>query len=275
MIRLERVWKEYEGGKPALADVSLSVERGEFIFLTGPSGAGKSTLLRLILRVDLPTRGTIEVDGRDITQLRNRDVPALRRQIGFVFQDFKLLPRRTVFENVALVARISGHPEAEQKLRTLRVLKRVGLAHLVDKHPEQISGGEQQRVALARAIVNEPAIVLADEPTGNLDPDLSVGMMELFRQINLRGTTVIVATHDRDLIAKFPRRVLYLAEGGLVSSTGEGRPFAKAVAEAGRRQREERDKATPAPARAGAGARGWSGFSSGADRSDDDGGQSA
>ena len=247
MIRLERVWKEYDGGKPALADVTLFVERGEFIFLTGPSGAGKSTLLHLILREDVPTRGSIQVDSRDITLLRHREVPALRRQIGFVFQNFKLLPRRTVFENVALVARISGHSEAEQKMRTLRVLKRVGLAHLMDKHPEQISGGEQQRVALARAIVNEPAIVLADEPTGNLDPDLSVGMMELFRQINLRGTTVIVATHDRDLIAKFPRRVLGLVDGRLASSVGEGRPFARAVRDEGARQRRRRaERAEPA-----------------------------
>ena len=230
MIEIRSVWKIYNTLHPALADVSLHVETGEFIFLTGPSGAGKSTLLRLILREERPTRGEIIVDGRDITALRPRELPALRRQIGMVFQDFKLLPRRTVFENVALAARISGHPEAEQKLRTLRVLKRVGLDHLMDQTPPQLSGGEQQRVALARAVVNEPSIVLADEPTGNLDPELSVEMIELFRQINLRGTTVIVATHDRALISRFQRRQVALRGGRVVSSEGEGRPFARALA---------------------------------------------
>ena len=236
MIQLDHVWKVYDEDRPAVRDVSLKVEKGEFIFLTGPSGAGKTTLLRLILRQELPSRGVVIVDGRDIAALPAREVPALRRQIGVVFQDFKLLPRRTVFENVGLAARISGHPESEQKLRTLRVLRRVGLGKLLDHYPPQLSGGEQQRVALARAIVNEPAIVLADEPTGNLDPELSVEMIELFRQINLRGTTVIVASHDKALIALFPRRVLGLQAGRLVSSEGEGRPFARAVAEASRRR---------------------------------------
>jgi cell division transport system ATP-binding protein len=234
VIQLSHVWKVYSKERTALADVSLDVPRGEFIFLTGPSGAGKSTLLRLIFSEELPTRGRVVVDGAEVTSLRARHIPSLRRKIGIVFQDFKLLPRRTVFENVALAARISGHPESEQKLRTLRVLKRVGLSRHLNQYPQQLSGGEQQRVALARAVVNDPPILLADEPTGNLDPELSVNMIELFRQINNRGTTVIVASHDRGLIAKFPRRVLALQAGRILSSEGEGRPFHRAVAEASR-----------------------------------------
>lgn len=232
MIDLKNVSKIYGDERPALSDVSLHVERGEFIFLTGPSGAGKSTLLSLIFCEEPPTRGEIWIDGRDVTKLARRDIPAHRRQIGNVFQDFKLLPRRSVYENVALAARISGHPESEQKVRTLRVLKRIGLGTMIEKLPAQLSGGEQQRVALARAIVNDPPILLADEPTGNLDPDLSIDMIGLLEQVNNRGTTVIVATHDRALIARFPRRVLTLRSGKIIASEGEGRPLQKAAAAA-------------------------------------------
>ena len=232
MIELKNVWKTHGNDRPALSGVSLHVETSEFIFLTGPSGAGKSTLLSLLFAREAPTKGEILFDGRDIAKLSRRDIPAHRRQIGFVFQDFKLLPRRTVFENVALAARITGHPESEQRIRTERVLKRIGLGSMLHKYPAQLSGGEQQRVALARAIVNDPPTLLADEPTGNLDPDLSIDMIGLLQQVNNRGTTVIVATHDRALIGRFPRRVLTLRGGKIIASEGEGRPRQKAAAAA-------------------------------------------
>ena len=218
MIELYHVNKDYGRAHHALVDVSLAVEKGEFVFLTGASGAGKTTLLRLLFREEIATSGKILVDGINISTLAASKVPALRRRLGIVFQDFKLLPRRTVFENVALVMEITGAPRKVQRSRTYAVLEMLGLNHKVRAHPLELSGGEQQRVAIARALVSEPALLLADEPTGNLDPDLSWEIMTLFKSINIRGTTVLVATHDRDLIARMGKRVIALDAGRLASA---------------------------------------------------------
>ena len=186
------------------------------MFLTGPSGAGKSTFLRLLLREDLPSEGGLTVLGRDLTSLKPSEVQAYRRKVGFVFQDFRLIPRFTVFQNVAFVMRVLGLPVATQQRKTFQVLMWVGLQHRMNASPEELSGGEQQRVAIARALVNDPQLVLADEPTGNLDPDLSLEIMNLFREINARGTTVVVATHDRELIRRVGRRSITLDHGRVV-----------------------------------------------------------
>jgi cell division transport system ATP-binding protein len=211
--------KTYSRGVYALRDLSLRVDKGEFVFITGPSGAGKSTFLRLILRHDLPSEGQLIVNGRNLAELRPRDVQGHRRSLGFIFQDFKLIPRKTVFENVAFVPRVLGVPEHQQRRRAYQVLKWVGLQHRMNAYPMELSGGEQQRIAIARALVNEPTLVLADEPTGNLDPDLSLEIMNLFREINARGTTVVVATHDRELIRQVGRRTLTLAHGVLAETS--------------------------------------------------------
>jgi cell division transport system ATP-binding protein len=213
VIEAHRISKIYSRGVYALRELSLRIDKGEFVFLTGPSGAGKSTLLRLLLRQDVPTNGQLVVGGRDLTQLTPRQVQAYRRSLGFVFQDFKLLPSKTVLENVSFVPRVLGMAPTQQQRRTFQVLKWVGLQHRMNSFPEELSGGEQQRVAIARALVNDPVIILADEPTGNLDPDLSLEIMNLFREINARGTTVLVATHDRELIRRVGRRTLTLDHG--------------------------------------------------------------
>jgi cell division transport system ATP-binding protein len=208
--------KLYSRGVYALRDISLTISKGEFIFLTGPSGAGKSTFLRLLLREELPSEGELRVAGRDLATLGSSQVQAYRRTVGFVFQDFRLIPRFTVFRNVAFVMRVLGIALAVQQRKTFQVLKWVGLQHRMNAYPEELSGGEQQRVAIARALVNDPQLVLADEPTGNLDPDLSLEIMNLFREINARGTTVVVATHDRELIRRVGRRALTLEHGRIV-----------------------------------------------------------
>jgi len=208
--------KLYNRGVYALRDLSLTVDKGEFMFLTGPSGAGKSTFLRLLLREDLPSEGTLKVGGRDLTELSTSQVQAYRRTVGFVFQDFRLIPRFTVFQNVSFVMRVLGVPVASQQRKTFQVLKWVGLQHRMNAYPEELSGGEQQRIAIARALVNDPQLVIADEPTGNLDPDLSLEIMNLFREINARGTTVVVATHDRELIRRVGRRSIALDHGRVV-----------------------------------------------------------
>ncbi len=213
MIELQNVTKVYGTDVVALDKLSFTVEKGEFVFLTGPSGAGKSTLLRLLLRQELPTDGHLAVAGRTLATLSKREVQDYRRSLGVVFQDFKLIPTKTVFDNVTFVMRVLGIPVEQQRRRTYQVLKWVGLQHRALAYPPQLSGGEQQRIAIARALVNDPQLVLADEPTGNLDPDLSLEIMDLFREINAGGTTVVVATHDRALIAHVGRRVLHLEQG--------------------------------------------------------------
>ena len=216
MIESYHLSKLYKRGVYALRDLSLTVKKGEFLFLTGPSGAGKSTLLRLLLREELPSEGELKVLGRDLNTLRPAQVQAFRRSVGFVFQDFRLIPRFTVFENVSFVMRVLGVPVSTQQRKTFQVLKWVGLQHRIHAFPEELSGGEQQRIAIARALVNDPQLVLADEPTGNLDPDLSLEIMNLFREVNARGTTVIVATHDRELIRRVGHRAITLEQGRLV-----------------------------------------------------------
>jgi len=218
MIQLFRVSKEYGRFRHALSEITCSIERGEFVFLTGPSGAGKSTFLKLLFREEPPTSGQILVNGRNIGVLPPSQVPYFRRTIGVVFQDFKLIARKTVFENIAFVQNVLGLARAEQKRRAYQVLKRVGLHHQMNAYPAELSGGEQQRVAIARAIVNEPTLLLADEPTGNLDPMLAEEIMRLFGEINIRGTTVLVATHDFELIRRMGKRVLTLDRGRLRES---------------------------------------------------------
>jgi cell division transport system ATP-binding protein len=216
LIETSHLSKFYSRGVYALRNLSLTVAKGEFLFLTGASGAGKSTLLRLLLREDLPSEGELTVLGRDLKTLRPPQVQAYRRSVGFVFQDFRLIPRLTVFQNVAFVMRVLGLPLVTQQRKTFQVLKWVGLQHRMNAYPEELSGGEQQRIAIARALVNEPQLILADEPTGNLDPDLSLEIMNLFREINARGTTVLVATHDRELIRRVGRRSITLDHGQVV-----------------------------------------------------------
>ena len=219
MIETHHLSKLYSRGLYALQDLSLTVEKGEFVFLTGPSGAGKSTLLRLLLVQDRPTEGELFVNGHDLTSLSRGDVQEYRRGIGFIFQDFKLIPTRTVFENVAFVLEVLGVPAGQQRRRAFQVLKWVGLQHRINAYPRDLSGGEQQRIAIARALVNDPALVLADEPTGNLDPDLSLEIMNLLREVNAGGTTVVVATHDRELIRLVGRRTITLDSGRVVEVT--------------------------------------------------------
>ena len=215
MIELYGVSKKYGQFREALYDVSFRIASGEFVFLTGPSGAGKSTLLRLLFLEEEPTEGQILVNGRNIGVLPDSQVPYLRRTMGVVFQDFKLIARKTIFENISFVQNVLGLARAEQKRRAYHVLKRVGLQHQMNAYPDELSGGEQQRVAIARAIVNEPTLLLADEPTGNLDPVLSEEIMRLFVEINIRGTTVLVATHDLELIRRMGKRTLTLERGRL------------------------------------------------------------
>ena len=218
MIETQSLAKTYGRGMYALRDLNMTVNKGEFAFLTGPSGAGKSTLLRLLLLQERPSEGEIIVGGRNLSHLSRDEVQAYRRNVGFVFQDFKLIASKTVFENVSFALRVVGQPIDQQRRRTYQVLKWVGLQHRLNAFAEELSGGEQQRVAIARALVNEPHIVLADEPTGNLDPDLSLEIMNLFRDINARGTTVLVATHDRELIKWVGRRVIQLEHGQVTGS---------------------------------------------------------
>jgi cell division transport system ATP-binding protein len=216
LIETHHLSKLYSRGLYALRDLSLSVQKGEFVFLTGPSGAGKSTFLRLLLLQERASEGELIVNGFHLDKLSRREIQEYRRGIGFVFQDFKLIQTRTVLENISFVPEVLGVPASHQRRRAFQVLKWVGLQHRINAYPRDLSGGEQQRIAIARALVNEPALVLADEPTGNLDPDLSLEIMNLFREVNAGGTTVVVATHDRELIRLVGRRTITLDQGHVV-----------------------------------------------------------
>jgi cell division transport system ATP-binding protein len=216
VIETRRLSKVYSRGLYALRDLTLNVEKAEFVFLTGPSGAGKSTFLRLLLMQERPTEGEVFVNGHNLAMLSRREIQEYRRGIGFVFQDFKLIPTRTVLENISFVPEVLGVPPAHQRRRAFQVLKWVGLQHRMNAYPKDLSGGEQQRIAIARALVNDPALLIADEPTGNLDPDLSLEIMNLLREINAGGTTVLVATHDRELIRLVGRRTITLDQGHVV-----------------------------------------------------------
>jgi cell division transport system ATP-binding protein len=223
VIETQHLSKLYSRGLYALRDLSLTVQKGEFVFLTGPSGAGKSTFLRMLLRQELPSEGSIFVNGQNLELMKRRDVQEYRRGLGFIFQDFKLIPTRTVVENITFVPEVLGVPDSQRSRRAFQVLKWVGLQHRMNAYPEDLSGGEQQRVAIARALISDPSLLLADEPTGNLDPDLSLEIMNLFRDMNARGTTVLVATHDRELIKWVGRRVIHLDHGQML---GAGEPQA-------------------------------------------------
>ena len=216
MIRLQKVAKVYDGGVVAVQDVDMDVRKGEFVFLVGPSGSGKSTLIRMCLREEKVSRGKIWVAGKDITKLPTWRVPYLRRTVGTIFQDFKLLPNKTVAENVAFALKVTGCPRSIVRRQVNTVLELVGLSAKTDRYPRQLSGGEQQRVSIARAFVNRPPILLADEPTGNLDPATSVGIMRLLDRINRTGTTVVMATHDFAIVDAMRRRVVQLDRGRVV-----------------------------------------------------------
>ncbi len=216
MIRMREVTKLYPGNHVALDNVTVDIEKGEFVFLVGPSGSGKSTFVRLVLKELEPTKGKIFVAGRDIGQLRSSNVPYLRRNIGCVFQDFKLLPNKTAFENVAFALEVIGRPRYIIRAQVPEVLKIVGLGKKADRYPHELSGGEQQRVSIARAFVNHPPLLLADEPTGNIDPTTSMGLMKLFSRINRLGTTILVATHDREMVDSMRKRVIALEAGRMV-----------------------------------------------------------
>lgn len=217
MIRIENVTKKYRGTtRPALNNVSLEIEKGDFVFLVGASGSGKSSLMRLMLREDVPSSGSVHVLGENLVGIPSRRVPYFRRKLGVVFQDFRLLPNKTVFQNVAFSLEVIGKSQGFIQEAVPDVLKLVGLEGKMDRLPSELSGGEQQRVALARAIVNKPAVLLADEPTGNLDPATSEGIMALIERINLAGTTVVMATHDRGIVDRLKRRVVELSEGQIV-----------------------------------------------------------
>jgi cell division transport system ATP-binding protein len=223
IVELRRATKVYPGGHVALDRVSLRVDRGEFVFLVGPTGCGKSTLIKLLIRELEPTEGEIMIAGRDIATLGRDRVPQLRRRIGTVFQDFKLLPDRSVYDNVAYALQVIGASRAEIRTKVPDALRLVGLADKTKNMPDQLSGGEQQRLAVARAFVNHPPLLLADEPTGNLDPATSVGIMQTLYRINRTGTTVVVVTHDREMVDKMRRRVIGLDAGRVVRDQAAGR----------------------------------------------------
>jgi cell division transport system ATP-binding protein len=222
MIKTDRVTKIYKDSVVALEDVNIEVRKGEFLFIVGPSGSGKSTFIRLLLKEEEPTRGSIWVAGKDIAQLSPWKVPYLRRNVGTVFQDFKLLPDKAVFENVAFALEVIGKPRNVIDRRVPEILELVGLGEKLNNYPEELSGGEQQRVSIARAFVNRPLILLADEPTGNLDPSTSVEIMKLLDRINRTGTTVIMATHDNAIVDAMRRRVVQLDEGNVVRDQARG-----------------------------------------------------
>jgi cell division transport system ATP-binding protein len=222
MIVMEGVTKIYDPNVVALREASFVIEKGEFVFLVGPSGSGKSTIIRLLLKELEPTNGRIIVGGRELARLKHSKVPMLRRNIGCVFQDFKLLPNRTTFENIAYALKVQGEPKRAMRTKVPEVLNLVGLPHKGSAYPDELSGGEQQRVSIARAFVNHPPLLICDEPTGNLDPDTSVGIMQLLYRINRTGSTVLMATHDREMVDKMRRRVIALEEGRVTRDERRG-----------------------------------------------------
>lgn len=222
MIEMQDVWKEYPNGTPALNGISVHIQSGEFVYVVGPSGAGKSTFIKLMYREERPSRGHIFVNGFNIERLKDRKIPLLRRSIGVVFQDFKLLPKLTAEENVAFALEVVGLSRRQIHRRANDVLEQVGLAEKSHMLPSQLSGGEQQRVAVARSLANNPSVIIADEPTGNLDPDTSWGIMRLLQRINDKGTTVVMATHNRDIVNSLKRRVIAIERGQIARDEQRG-----------------------------------------------------
>ena len=222
MISFKEVYKTYENGTKAIRGINLDIEDGEFVFLVGPSGSGKSTLIKLITGEICATSGTVEVNGYDMTYIKRRQMPKLRRTLGVVFQDFRLIDKKTVAENVAFAMRVVGAPSKDVKERVAYVLELVGLTDHADSYPLELSGGEQQRVAIARALVNNPSVIIADEPTGNIDPARSLEIMRLLEQINELGTTVLVVTHEKELVNRFAKRVVVIDSGRLVGDGVSG-----------------------------------------------------
>ena len=222
MIVFEAVAKIYDPDVQALRDVSFVIEKGEFVFVVGASGSGKSTVIKLLLKEIEPTRGRIIVGGRDVGRLKRSKIPMLRRNVGCVFQDFKLLPNRTAYENVAYALKVQGESRAEIRRKVPEVLSLVGLSSKMNSLPDELSGGEQQRVSIARAVVNHPPLLICDEPTGNLDPDTSVGIMQLLYRINRGGTTILMVTHDREMVDKMRKRVIALEDGRLARDERRG-----------------------------------------------------
>ncbi len=222
LIEVRNVYKQYRNGVTALCDINLSIPKGDFVFVIGSTASGKSTLIKLLYRQEKPTKGEVYVGGINVAKLRNRKVYILRRKIGIVFQDYKLLPQMTVFENVAFALEIYGLPEKEIRKKVMTAIEKVGLKEKFRSYPDELSGGEQQRVSIARAIVNNPKILICDEPTGNLDPDTSMGIMEIINKINEEGTTIIMATHDKDIVNKYKKRVITLEKGILIGDKEKG-----------------------------------------------------
>jgi cell division transport system ATP-binding protein len=222
LVSVEDATVVYPGGHVALERLSLSIDRGEFVFVTGPTGCGKSTLIKALIRDIEPAAGRVRIAGKDINSMPHDRTPYLRRRIGTVFQDFKLLPNRTVYDNVAYALQVIGEPRSQIRKKVPEILRLVGLQAKIHNYPDELSGGEQQRVAIARAFVNHPPLLLADEPTGNLDPETSIGIMQLLYRINRTGTTVLVVTHDRDMVDKMRRRVIAIEEGRLVRDEAAG-----------------------------------------------------
>ncbi len=222
LIRIKNVEKTYKTGVTAIYDLSLNIEKGEFVFIIGPTGCGKSTLIKMLYREEKPTNGIINIGGINVSKLKNRNVYKIRRKIGVVFQDFKLLPKSTVYENIAFALEIFGLPNSEVHAKVLKSLELVGLKHKAKNYPHQLSGGEQQRVAIARAIVNGPKLLICDEPTGNLDENTSMEIMKVLDEINKLGTTIIMVTHDTEIVNKMKKRVILLDSGRIVKDYKEG-----------------------------------------------------